>query len=118
MIIGIVIWKCPTWCSACLVASGRRTLQSSHANVFNYTLALHRTKKNPLSSFQGNLIGPVVTTLITGGLESLLHMPMGCGEQTMIFLAPNVYVMQYLLETRQVTADIESKAYRMIQSGE
>ena len=45
-------------------------------------------------------------------------MPMGCGEQTMIFLAPNVYVMQYLLRTRQVTADIESKAYRMIQSGE
>lgn len=68
-------------------------------------------------SLTGNLIGPVVTTLITGGLESLLHMPMGCGEQTMIFLAPNVYVMQYLLETRQVTADIESKAYRMIQSG-
>lgn len=101
-----------------MVASGRRTLQSPHANVFNYTLALHRTKKNPLSSFQGNLIGPVVTTLITGGLESLLHMPMGCGEQTMIFLAPNVYVMQYLLETRQVTANIESKAYRMIQSGE
>ena len=29
----------------------------------------------------------------------------------MIFLAPNVYVMQYLLKTRQVTADIESKAY-------
>ena len=75
-------------------------------------------KKNPLSSFQGNLIGPVVTTLITGGLESLLHMPMGCEEQTMIFLALNVYVMRYLLETRQVTADIESKAYRMIQSGE
>ena len=47
-----------------------------------------------------------------------LRMPMGCGEQTMIFLAPNVYVMQYLLRTRQVTADIESKAYRMIQSGE
>ncbi|RMX57629.1 hypothetical protein pdam_00015728 [Pocillopora damicornis] len=68
-------------------------------------------------SLTGNLIGPVVTTLITGGLESLLHMPMGCGEQTMIFLAPNVYVMQYLLETRQVTANIESKAYRMIQSG-
>ncbi|XP_078346612.1 venom factor-like [Oculina patagonica] len=68
-------------------------------------------------SLTGNLIGPVVTTLISGGLESLLRMPMGCGEQTMIFLAPNVYVMEYLLNTRQVTADIESRAYRMIQSG-
>ena len=69
-------------------------------------------------SHLGNIIGPAVTNLITGGLESLLRMPMGCGEQTMIFLAPNVYVMQYLSKTRQVTADIESKAYRMIQSGE
>jgi len=69
-------------------------------------------------SHLGNIIGPLVTSLITGGLESLLRMPMGCGEQTMIFLAPNVYVMQYLLRTRQVTADIESEAYRMIQSGE
>ena len=71
-----------------------------------------------LLSHSGNIIGPVVTSLITDGLESLLRMPMGWGEQTMIFLAPNVYVMQYLLRTRQVTADIESKAYRMIQSGE
>lgn len=66
----------------------------------------------------GNLIGPAVSTLISGGLENLLHMPMGCGEQTMMFLAPNVYVLQYLSKTKQVTADIESRAYEMIQSGE
>ena len=36
----------------------------------------------------------------------------------MIFLAPNVYVLQYLLRTRQVTDDIESRAYTMIQSGD
>lgn len=69
-------------------------------------------------STSGNLIGPAVTTLISGGLENLLRMPMGCGEQTMMFLAPNVYVMQYLTKTKQVTADIESRAYGMIQSGE
>ena len=66
----------------------------------------------------GNLIGPAVSTLISGGLENLLRMPMGCGEQTMMFLAPNVYVLQYLSKTKQVTADIESRAYEMIQSGE
>lgn len=65
----------------------------------------------------GNLIGPVVTNLIKGGFEELLRMPTGCGEQTMIFLAPNVYVLQYLTNTKQVTADIESRAYRHIQSG-
>ncbi|XP_068695726.1 LOW QUALITY PROTEIN: venom factor-like [Montipora foliosa] len=65
----------------------------------------------------GNFIGPAVTSLISGGLENLLRMPMGCGEQTMMFLAPNVYVLQYLLKTGQVTADIESRAYVLIQSG-
>ncbi|XP_074624283.1 complement C3-like isoform X1 [Acropora palmata] len=68
-------------------------------------------------SLTGNLIGPAVSTLISGGLENLLRMPMGCGEQTMMFLAPNVYVLQYLSKTKQVTADIESRAYEMIQSG-
>ena len=65
----------------------------------------------------GNLIGPVVTNLITGGFDELLRMPTGCGEQTMIYMAPNVYVLQYLTNTKQVTASVESRAYRYIQSG-
>ncbi|XP_031570486.1 A.superbus venom factor 1-like [Actinia tenebrosa] len=65
----------------------------------------------------GNLIGPVVTNLIKGGLENILRMPMGCGEQNMIFLAPNVYVLEYLTNTRQVTAEVETRAYRFIQQG-
>lgn len=60
----------------------------------------------------------MVTSVISGGLENLLRMPMGCGEQTMMFLAPNVYVLRYLIKTGQVTAEIESRAYALIQSGE
>lgn len=65
----------------------------------------------------GNMIGPVVSNLINGGLEKLLRMPTGCGEQTMIYMSPNVYVLQYLSNTRQVTASVEAKAYKFIQSG-
>lgn len=66
----------------------------------------------------GNLLGPVVTDLIGGGqLESRLRMPTGCGEQTMLSLGPNVYVLQYLTNTRQVTAQIEANAYKFIRSG-
>nr|BAJ05269.1 complement component C3 precursor [Diadumene lineata] len=68
-------------------------------------------------SFTGNLIGPVVTNLITGGLEALLRMPTGCGEQTMIYMSPNVYALQYLSNTNQVTDVIEGKAYNFIKSG-
>ena len=63
-------------------------------------------------------MGPVVTDLINGGsLQSRLRMPTGCGEQTMISLGPNVYVLQYLTNTKQVTAQIEQNAYNYIQSG-
>lgn len=65
----------------------------------------------------GNLIGPVVTDVINGGLEALLRMPTGCGEQTMIYLSPNVYVLQYLSNTKQVTAEVEEKSYKFIESG-
>jgi len=65
----------------------------------------------------GNLIGPVVTNLIKGGLGDILRMPLGCGEQNMIYLAPNVYVLEYLTNTKQVTSDIEARAYRFIQQG-
>jgi CD109 antigen len=58
-----------------------------------------------------------VTNLIKGGLENLLRMPMGCGEQNMIYLAPNVYVLEYLTNTKQVTAEVETIAYRFIQQG-
>ena len=62
-------------------------------------------------------MGPVVTNLINGGLESLLRLPTGCGEQTMLKLGPNVYVFQYLRNTNQVTEAIEQNAYKFIQSG-
>ncbi|KAK2565842.1 C3 and PZP-like alpha-2-macroglobulin domain-containing protein 8 [Acropora cervicornis] len=101
------------------------------ATVFNYgefnTKEFYEMRKQKqqiqlppqaeLNTTVRNLIGPAVSTLISGGLENLLRMPMGCGEQTMMFLAPNVYVLQYLSKTKQVTADIESRAYEMIQSG-
>lgn len=44
-------------------------------------------------------------------------MPLGCGEQNMIYLAPNVYVLEYLTNTKQVTSDVEARAYRFIQQG-
>jgi len=52
-----------------------------------------------------------------GGLDALLRMPTGCGEQTMIYMSPNVYALQYLSNTNQVTGDIEKKAYKFIESG-
>lgn len=65
----------------------------------------------------GNLLGPVVNTTIEGGLEKFFRQPTGCGEQTMIYLAPNVYVLEYLMNTNQLSGANEENAYGFIQSG-
>jgi len=37
------------------------------------------------------------------GLERLVRVPFGCGEQNMIGMAPNVYVMSYLVGRCRLT---------------
>ena len=44
-------------------------------------------------------------------------MPSGCGEQNMIGYAPNVYVMQYLKRTGQLTAELETRLKTYMSSG-
>ncbi|XP_043082107.1 alpha-2-macroglobulin-like protein 1 [Puntigrus tetrazona] len=50
-------------------------------------------------------------------LGDLLRMPSGCGEQNMIVLAPNIYILQYLEVTHQLTAAIRQTATGYLQSG-
>jgi len=52
----------------------------------------------------GDLLGPTIS-----GLERLLRIPTGCGEQNMITLAPNVYVAKYLLAVGQLRPDIRQR---------
>uniref|UniRef100_A0A672NJ38 Alpha-2-macroglobulin-like protein 1 n=1 Tax=Sinocyclocheilus grahami TaxID=75366 RepID=A0A672NJ38_SINGR len=50
-------------------------------------------------------------------LKDLLQMPSGCGEQNLIVLAPNIYVLQYLEVTAQLTPTIRQTAIGYLQSG-
>ena len=51
------------------------------------------------------------------GLENLLQMPFGCGEQNMILFAPNVFVARYLEETGQIKPEIMAKAEHLMTTG-
>ncbi len=51
------------------------------------------------------------------GLEALLQMPFGCGEQNMILFAPDVYIVRYLKETGQVKPEIMAKAEKLMITG-
>uniref|UniRef100_A0A671UBV1 Alpha-2-macroglobulin bait region domain-containing protein n=1 Tax=Sparus aurata TaxID=8175 RepID=A0A671UBV1_SPAAU len=50
-------------------------------------------------------------------LDGLLRMPYGCGEQNMALLAPNIYILQYLRNTQQLTPAITEKSTNYLTSG-
>ncbi|XP_018427503.1 PREDICTED: CD109 antigen-like, partial [Nanorana parkeri] len=60
----------------------------------------------------GDLLGPSIN-----GLESLIVMPYGCGEQNMIVFAPNIYVLIYLKATNQLKGDIREKSIQFMEQG-
>jgi A-macroglobulin TED domain/Alpha-2-macroglobulin family/Alpha-2-macroglobulin bait region domain/MG2 domain/A-macroglobulin receptor binding domain/Macroglobulin domain MG3 len=51
------------------------------------------------------------------GLDQLLQMPFGCGEQNMILFAPDTYILKYLDETRQLKPEIQAKAEMLLVTG-
>lgn len=51
------------------------------------------------------------------GLEKLLKMPFGCGEQNMIVFAPDVYITKYLKESEQLKPEIMAKAEKLMITG-
>ncbi|KAG9493736.1 hypothetical protein GDO78_001552 [Eleutherodactylus coqui] len=60
----------------------------------------------------GNHLGPSIN-----GLESLIDMPYGCGEQNMINFAPNIYILQYLTATEQIKGDIRERSINVMEQG-
>lgn len=51
------------------------------------------------------------------GLEELLQMPFGCGEQNMIVFAPDVFITKYLKESGQLKPEIMAKAEKLMITG-
>ncbi|MFC1946524.1 alpha-2-macroglobulin family protein [Chloroflexota bacterium] len=51
------------------------------------------------------------------GLEGLLQMPFGCGEQNMIVFAPDVFITKYLRESGQLKPEIMAKAEKLMITG-
>lgn len=78
---------------------------SSHVRV---------TASDPLETLgSGGALSP-------GGLASLLRLPQGCGEQTMILLAPTLAASRYLDKTEQwskLPPETKDRAVDLIQKG-
>ncbi|CAM4475719.1 unnamed protein product, partial [Lepidochelys kempii] len=50
-------------------------------------------------------------------LQQLFQMPFGCREQNMVLFAPNIYVLDYLNKTGQLSKETKSKAIEYLASG-
>ncbi|XP_060773998.1 CD109 antigen [Neoarius graeffei] len=60
----------------------------------------------------GDILGPSIS-----GLDSLIQMPYGCGEQNMIHFAPNVYVLRYLSSLGHADKETRTKALSYMTQG-
>lgn len=56
-------------------------------------------------SVAGDLLGPVFENI-----DDLLRMPYGCGEQNMLYFAPNVFLIDYLQTTKTYTTELAATA--------
>ena len=61
-------------------------------------------------------MGGTITRVIEG-LDSGLESPLVDGEQSTVYLAENVYVLNYLNKTGQLTADVEQVVSEYINQG-
>lgn len=58
---------------------------------------------------------PVAQTM--SGTSDLLGMPYGCGEQNMIFLAPDIEILKYLREIEELAPEVRAEAEYFINVG-
>ncbi|XP_073673660.1 alpha-2-macroglobulin-like [Garra rufa] len=63
-----------------------------------------------------SIIGDILGRALRN-LHGLLRMPYGCGEQNMAVLSPNIYILQYLENTEQLTSAIRERATGFLKSG-
>ncbi|XP_016077346.1 PREDICTED: alpha-2-macroglobulin-like [Miniopterus natalensis] len=71
-------------------------------------------KESARASF--SVLGDILASAMRN-TQNLLRMPYGCGEQNMVLFAPNIYVLNYLNETQQLTPEIKSKAIGYLNTG-
>ncbi|NXA38237.1 OVOS protein, partial [Eudromia elegans] len=63
-----------------------------------------------------SVVGDILGTALRN-MENLLHMPYGCGEQNMALFTPNIYILDYLNKTGQLTEMISAKGIGYLSRG-
>ncbi|XP_034243701.1 CD109 antigen isoform X1 [Thrips palmi] len=89
-----------------------------NSNSFKTNVTLHVPKyivpgsERIEVSAVGDILGPSIPNL-----DSLIRMPHGCGEQNMLNFVPNVVILDYLKNSRQLSQAVESRARAYMEKG-
>ncbi|XP_011838790.1 PREDICTED: ovostatin-like [Mandrillus leucophaeus] len=91
-----------------------QTLGSTVSQPVVLTLPDNLVKDSPRAywSVLGDILGSAMQNL-----QNLLHLPFGCGEQNMALFTPNIYILDYLSQTQQLTEEIKSKIIGYLTTG-
>ncbi|XP_036820525.1 alpha-2-macroglobulin-like protein 1 [Oncorhynchus mykiss] len=107
--------------SSCLCAKGRKTFSWTMApSILGVTmteveLQLPKNVVDGSDRISLSVLGDILGRALKN-LDGLLQMPYGCGEQNMALLAPNIYILEYLRNTDQLTPAIRDKAIKFLTS--
>ncbi|NWH32618.1 OVOS protein, partial [Chloropsis hardwickii] len=63
-----------------------------------------------------SVIGDILGTAMRN-IDNLLHMPYGCGEQNMALFTPNIYALDYLNKTGQLTEESRVRGTSYLSTG-
>ena len=78
----------------------------------------HVVQQLNLSSFpRASLYTGDILALSFNDLDSLVQIPLGCGEQNMIHFAPSIYVLRYLEKSTLDDREIRSRALGNMMEG-
>lgn len=107
-----------------------RSINASYTEMFvaqgKQVIQIQRGRRSPQEVVPGSerceidIVGDDMGAALEASVkspESLLRMPSGCGEQTMIGLAPTLYAYEYLKSTDRISPGDEDKALNFIRSG-
>lgn len=124
----------PIWTLGWVFARHKKGMTSGVEHTFCPTLGLSGLKPVPvittcsISEHVAQQLNPLSFSLVllyTGdtlalsinNLDSLVQMPLGCGEQNIIHFAPSIYVLQYLDKSSQDDQEIRSRALHYMTEG-
>ncbi|KAJ6643551.1 CD109 antigen [Pseudolycoriella hygida] len=87
---------------------------NTYSTDFTVDVPANAIKDSTQVSF--SVIGDIMGVTLKN-IQSLIQLPSGCGEQTMVGLAPDVVILAYLTKVGRLTAPIEKQLINYLEVG-